>query len=402
MKMFEVSSKKNRDGRRKFKAVLHEIYSDACVDEAIEAGTQYNDNGITWIREYCQNALPSIKNMFIRVEFADPNERIEILGHGETGIEDGLPIYEDAVDIGHFTDGYIDEIEDEAGNKKVVCIGEGYIDEMCYKRFVSKLTEDMENGYCPFGSVEIYRSENNEGIVYKYGYKERGRIPMEFIYSGYALLGVRPADKTARLLELNSKGDVSVMNEAEIKALIKDTVNEMSNTTTEMNEYKQNCDSQVAAANTERDNAISEKNQAIERADGLQTELDNCRNTITERDNTISELNSKIENLNNELNQIKTEQRLAELNTALEEFSEDQRNYADAEIKAFKENPMTTEINTVTDKIWIGIAKNAKAAADAAEAEAQKVAEQNSASVEDIYGLVETNKQNEDEEISIY
>lgn len=396
MKLFEVSSRSSKNGRRKFKAILHEIYPDNCVDELNEAGTKYNDNGITWIREYCERALPTISNMFIRVEFADPKERDEILGHGMTGIEDDLPIYEDAVTIGNFTRGYIDEITDVYGDTKTVCIGEGYIDEMCYKRFVSKLMDEIDNNENPFGSVEIYKSENNEAIVYKYGYKEYGRIPTDFIYSGYALLGVRPADKSAKILELNSKGDARQMNESEIKALITDTVNEMSNHVSEMNEYKQNCDAQVAEANSQRDQAIAEKNEADSKLTEIETELTNCRNTITERDNTISELNSTIESLKSELNQMKVEKRIEELNAALSEFTDDERSFAKDEIEAFKNDPMNFEINTITSKICVNIVKKAKA-----DEEAKKIAEQNESESLDIYGFINTDD-NKEEEVSIY
>ena len=65
------------------------------------------------------------------------------------------------------------------------------------------------------------RTADNDGIVYKYGYKDKGRIPTEFIHSGYAILGIAPSDKTAKLVELNEhKEETKTMNEAEIKALI--------------------------------------------------------------------------------------------------------------------------------------------------------------------------------------
>ena len=76
MKSFELSTKANRDGKRKFKQILYTIFPDSCVDEVKEAGTEFNRNGITWIREYCEDALDSIKGMFLRAEFVD-EERTE-------------------------------------------------------------------------------------------------------------------------------------------------------------------------------------------------------------------------------------------------------------------------------------------------------------------------------------
>ena len=96
MKTFEISKKISKNGRRHFKVILHEIYPDSCVDEVNEVGTQYNENGISWIREYCERALPSIEGMSLRCEFLD-EERTFLNGHGETDIKDGLPVFEDAV-----------------------------------------------------------------------------------------------------------------------------------------------------------------------------------------------------------------------------------------------------------------------------------------------------------------
>lgn len=92
MKTFEIfseSKKKGQNGRRKFKAILYQIFPDSCVDEEAQAGTQYNKNGITWLREYCEKALPSIKGMSLKCEFLD-EERTELCGHGMTDIEDGI------------------------------------------------------------------------------------------------------------------------------------------------------------------------------------------------------------------------------------------------------------------------------------------------------------------------
>ena len=141
MNTFELSSKKDKNGRRSFKIILYKIFPDSCVDEANQVGTDYNKNGITWIKEYCEKALPSISGMSLRCEFTD-EERTQLLGHGETGIADGEPVFEDAVVIGTFTKGYIDEIETDEG-VITACIGEGEIDSQCYHNFVTKLESDI-------------------------------------------------------------------------------------------------------------------------------------------------------------------------------------------------------------------------------------------------------------------
>ena len=55
------------------------------------------------------------------------------------------------------------------------------------------------------------RTEDEEKIVYRYGYKDLGRIPMKFIHSGYSLLGISPSDNNAKLLELNNKKEETNM-----------------------------------------------------------------------------------------------------------------------------------------------------------------------------------------------
>lgn len=381
MKTFEVSSRKSKNGRRKFKMILHEIYPDSCIDEANEVGTIFNKNGITWISEYCASALPSIKDMSLRAEFLN-EDRDEICGHGETGIEDGLPVFENAEVIGHFTKGYIDTISDEDGGTKTVCIGEGYIDEMCYKHFVSKLEEDVVNGNMPSSSVEIYRTENNEGIKYLYGYKTQGRIPTEFIYSGCAVLGVTPADQTAKLLELNSKEE-TVMNEQEIKAIVEKTVAELASNVAELNQCKTDCETKIAEVAEQVAAVTAEKNELQASADAIQKALDEAREELDKKYKEIDALYEELRVLREELGQAKARERVGEMNAAISDFSDEEKAYAQAEIDAFNANPVESEINSVVNKIWEGIGKKAKADA------AVVVVETNSAvEIEDIFSEV--------------
>ena len=399
MKLFELSKRRNKSGRRSFKAVLHEIYPDSCVDEAREEGTQYNINGITWIREYCERAMPTIADMSIRAEFLD-KERTELCGHGDTGISsDGIPMFEAAQTVGHFTKGYVETLTDEDGSEHTVMAAEGYLDEMCYKAFVDRLEEDLANGCAPQGSVEIYQTQTNEGIRYKYGYKAQGRIPTEFIYSGFALLGVPPADPQARLLELNKKQykeqykeDSPAMNESDIRALVEQTVNELNKHTVEINECREECEKKIAEANAAAETALREKNALAEAKEKLQSEY--------------AELNAKHEALceekkalEAELSEAKAREKLGELNQAILAFSEDEKAYAEAEIKAFETDPVTHEIQSVVAKIYEGIGKKAKAEADAATITAEQNAARQTADVEDIFSEIKVANTEEDENI---
>ncbi len=390
MKTFEIfseSKKKGQNGRRKFKAVLYQIFPDSCVDEETQAGTQYNKNGITWLREYCEKALPSIKGMSLKCEFLD-DERTELCGHGMTDIEDGIAIFENAVVIGTFSEGYIDDVELPNGETITACIGVGEIDSSCYNNLCKKLDEDIANGIYPSGSVEILRTENNDGIVYKYGYKDYGRIPTEFIHSGYALLGITPSDKTAKLVELNEtlKEDTDTMNDAEIKALVEQTVTSMMNHTSEINQCKEDCAKQIAELNATLETVTAEKNEAIANSEKIQTALDDCRKELEDTYKKIDALYEEMNALRDELGKAKAKERVGELNAAVAAFTDAEREYAKAEIEAFNADPVASEINSVVNKIWEGIGKKAK--------EDAIVAEQNSAnqktSIEDIFSAVET------------
>lgn len=390
MKTFEIfseSKKKGQNGRRKFKAILYQIYPDSCIDEKNEVGTQYNKNGITWIKEYCEKALPSIKGMSLKCEFLD-DERTELCGHGMTDIEDGVAIFENAVVIGTFSNGYIDDVELPNGETITACIGVGEIDSSCYNNLCKKLDEDIANGIYPNGSVEILRTEDNEGIVYKYGYKDYGRIPTEFIHSGYALIGINPSDNTAKLVELNEskKEDIDKMNDAEIKSLIEQTVSAYTGHIAEINECKKECDEKVEELNKCLDKEKAEKNEAIANSEKIQAALDECKNELQETYKKLDDLYAEMDELRDELGKAKAKERIGELTSAITTFTDEERAYAKAEIEAFNANPVESEINSVVNKIWEGIGKKAK--------EDAIVAEQNSAhnkdSIEDIFGAVET------------
>lgn len=388
MKTFEIfseSKKKGQNGRRKFKLVLYKIQPDNCIDEENEVGTEYNLNGITWIREYCEQALGSIEGMFLRCEFLD-EDRTEICGHGMTEIEDGVPVFENATTIGRFTKGYIQEIENEDGETILACIGEGEIDSSCYKNFCDKLDEDIAQGIYPQGSVEIMRAEDEDGIVYKYGYKDLGRIPMKFIHSGYALIGIKPSDSNAKLLELNSQNkEETTMTEAEIKALVEQTVSAYTNHTSEINECKKECDEKVKELNKCLDKEKAEKNEAIANSEKIQAALDECGKELSETHKKLEALYEEMDALRDELGKAKAKERVGELNAAIAAFTDAEREYAKAEIEAFNADPVNVEINSVVSKIYEGIGKTAKADED------KKVAEQNAAKVqvEDIFAAVE-------------
>ena len=389
MKIIELSSKQSKNGRRKFKAILHRIFPDDCIVDGV--GTQYNENGITWIREYCENALPTIDGMSLRVEFLD-EERTEICGHGETEIVDGLQLFENATVIGTFKKGYIDELEVN-GEKQLVCIAEGEIDEACYKSFVEKLDEDLADGNAPYGSVEIYKTSDNDGIIYKYGYHDYGRVPEKFIYSGFALLGVKPADNSAKLLELNSKNkeEQNNMDEKMLQGFVSD-IKQVISETNSKNEELSKTIAELNEAIADKDKTIVELNASSEE---LKAALEKAEKDYQEVWKKEDELYNEIKELKAQLAEAQAKERVGEMNSAIADFSDEEKAYAQAEIEAFTADPINCEINSVVNKIWEGIGKKAKE-------DAKIVAEQNASNneVDDIFAEVsEINSADEDDSI---
>ena len=392
MKTFEIQSKDERNGRRNFKVILHRIFPDDCVNESEQLGTMYNDNGITWIREYCEKALNTIAGMPLRCAFLD-EDRTELAGHGLTDIIDGEPVFEEACMIGSFTGGYIDEVENEDGETILAVIGEGEIDAACYHNFVEKLEEDMANGDAPYGSVEIMHTPDNEKIQYVYGYKDKGRIPMDFIYSGLALLGVSPADHNSKLIELNetqNKED-KTMNETEMKALVSQVVAELSNHTAEMNQCIENCNAQVAEANEARDNAVAELNELNASVAEIQAALEAAKAELDEKYQELDALHAELCTLRKELGEAKARERVGEMNNAVANFTDEEKAYAAAEMEAFNADPMSVEINAIVEKIYEGIGRASKEA-DSKEVETNE-AEVN---IEDIFAPMSLTEEPED------
>ena len=346
MKIIELSSKESKDGKRKIKMILHEIYKDK---------SQYNKNGITWIEEYCKKNLDSIKGTSITCEFIN-DERTEILGHGETGIEDGIPIFENATMIGVLERGYIDDIKVDGETKRAL-IGEGYIDAMRYKNFVDVLEEKIKANETIFGSVEIIGlKENGNRIKYLNGYQEIGRIPTEYRYSGFAVLGVMPSDETARLIEINNRKGIDTMEKLE---KIFEKFEEKFYKT---DEYKQEL----------------EKKQ--KENEDLKAQNKFLADKLKENDR-----------LKEELDKLKSSTLKEQLNAALADFSDKEKEVAKESIEKFSADPINSNesIQDIVDTILVAIGK------EVCELKKKKVSEQNSYKYEDIDILEEVFEINE-------
>lgn len=366
MALFELSSKKYKNGRRPFSAALYELQPPESVID--DVGTKFNENGITFLEEYASKQLDSIKDMSVTVAFLN-EERTMISDHGDTGAEDGLPVFDNSTTIGHFTRGYIDDIEID-GKKKRCVIGKGLLDEMRYKPFIETLESKLNNGESVNGSIEIYRSEGNDGIVYKKGWLPKGRIPTEYIHSGWAMV-LNPADANSTLLELNSKKqnkeEKKVMfDEKEMREIIVSTITETNSKNSELNARIEELNSAIA----DKDAQIADLNGKVEAN----------ATSDADKDAKIEELNGKIADLEAKLDECKKAEQNSRLDKALESFSEEEQKFAECEINSFKEDPLNGDVDAIIEKIYSKIGQASKEAN-------KRVSEQNSANNKDEFDI---------------
>lgn len=351
-RILEISQATNPNGRRKVKFALHEIYPFK---------TQWNSNGITYLEQYTRDNADSVKGMPLCAEFLDDDKDIPY-GHGVTGRIKNMPVFEDSVQVGVFEEWSIENIVIDGEIHRCLC-GTGYINEARYPKFVKWIEEQLANGETIRGSVEFVGTKDNDGeIIYDGGWKEEGRIPMVYDYSGYCILSVKPSDPSAILIELNqfknNLEDVE-MNEEMRKALSNlqsEVISAFQDARrVEINEEVNSLESKVDELNSK----IEELNAQIEEKDKKIEELNRkCEEANAEISKKEKEVNSEVEELNStiakkdaELNEIKKANKVAELNQALSSFTDEEKGYAKDEIAAFNADPFSVEINQITTKI---------------------------------------------------
>lgn len=353
-RFLEISQATNPNGRRYVKIVLHEIYPD---------NTRWNSNGITYLEQYTRDNAESVKGMPLCAEFLDNDKEIPY-GHGLTGHIKNMPVFEDSVQVGTFEDWSIEDIVIDGKLRRCLC-GMGYINEARYPKFVKWIEDKISDGITIRGSVEFVGTKENDGeIIYDGGWKEEGRIPMIYDYSGYCILSVKPSDSAAVLIELNQFNDkqnleVIEMNEEMIRALSdlkSDIISEFKNTrTVEVNEQVSSLETQISELNAK----IEELNVCVAKKDEEISELNKkCEKSECDAKEKEDEFNAKCKELNDtieaqasELNELKKANRITELNSALAGYTDEQKDFAKAEIEAFNADPFSVEINSITTKI---------------------------------------------------
>lgn len=375
--IYEISSENRIAGRRPIKVVLHEIFPD---------NTRWQENGISWKEEYVRANLHSVIGMSIVAAFLTEDRDVPY-DHGMTEVreEDRLPLFEDATMVGHFDKAYIGDVEIEGVTKRCL-IAEGTLDEMRYPKFVAWLREHMAESTVK-GSVEIVGKPEHDGyIIYSDGWKDEGRVPQDYDYSGYAILSVKPADEAAIVMELNNKKtdkEDETMDEKTKNELMAAVASAVSEVNSKWEEYWAKVDalqadiSQLKADIAQKEADIKQlqadydKEYAAKEAAELGLTEANAAKEAAEA--SLNEANAKIAEMENAA-------AVAELNAALAPYTEEQRAVAQEEIDAFNANPGNVEINSIIGKICTAMVEAARES---------KVTETNSANQIDVFGMMD-------------
>ena len=336
MFLYEISNKQ-QSGYVKCKLVLHEIF---------DTNDKYQSNGISWQEPYVTNNLKSAIGASITAEFVD-EEKTEIWSHGMTGYRNGVLQCANASIIGNIVNAYITEI-DLDGKLTKVLMADCKLDYIRHGEFIDHYREMFKEHGHMYGSVEIIgTAENNHQIIYKDDFTGTGRVPMVYEYSGFALLDsfVKQGDDSAIVVELNAKDAKGGKENMDMTQIINEISQKISD---EVNSLKNEIKTNKSVE--ELDKQIKELNAQIE----------TLNQSVTDKDKQIKELNAQIETLKTEkadcdkkISEIEKEHECDSLDKALEKFSKEEMECAEAEINSFKENPFDSKcsIDDIVTKI---------------------------------------------------
>ena len=193
-KYIEMAQADVPNGRREIKVSLHEINPDE---------KHYNTNGISYLETYVRDNAETVKGMPLCAEFLERKQE-KPYGHGITGMVKNMAIFEDSEQVGAFEDWSIEDVEIDGEMKQCLC-ATGYVNEARYPHFVEWLEDCLAKNKPVFGSIEFTPAKGNTEIMYLDGWKEKGRVPTVYDYSGFSIISVTPADKSARLLYMSGE-----------------------------------------------------------------------------------------------------------------------------------------------------------------------------------------------------
>lgn len=352
--ILELSAEDRKTGQRKIKIVMHEIY---------ESESRYNLNGITWLNPYVEQRISTAIGTPFVAEFYDSEQDMP-LGHGKQLIVNGELQFKNSAVVGLIQDAYVERV-DVNGKSILAAVAEGILYANRYPNFVSWIEQQREKGYAIESSVEIARIPGNDYVNYRDGYKELGRIPVDYEYIGHAILGITPADDSAVLLEINShkKGDL-LMNEQieKLQKLAEDRLLEINELQAKVKEAEE----EVSA----KEDELKEKDaQAAEKDKEKEEEMNALVLKVKELEATTTELNTVKEAVEAELNafkEVEAEQKLeelkAEFNTKTAIYSEEEKATAEAKINAFVEAPSVELMSAAINKLDSTVAQSILAA----------------------------------------
>ena len=415
--ILEVSKKISKGGRVPIKIALHKIHDNP---------NETNKNGIHWKLEYVKDAMESAKGIPICAEFIDQEEKEVPLGHGLTGSminNDGLeePVFLNSDTVGVIESVSIDEFKNGEDTYQML-VGSGYLFNQRYPKFVQWIRDNYATNTVETSIEIVGLPENDNKIIYEEENPTQDfRSPLQYVYSGCAVLSVEAADSDAIVLEISQKRNQKKeeqnmeFNMDEVKSVITKTITELNEKDaahakelqelngkiTELNEQLENKDSVI----TEKDGQISELNASVEQLRKAIKEMEEDRETwYRERDI-----------LEQELAKAKVAEKLAELDDAMGEFNEAEKEVAKEDIENLRDqinackkkdelNSVSSEINSIKSKICMAIVEKQKAD----EKEKAKISEQNSkeekVDIEDIFAEMcsESVVDDEKEDLNIF
>ena len=359
-------------GRAKIKIVLHEIHKDL---------SEYNKNGIHWSRKYVEQNMDSAKGAPIVAQFLDSDQDMPF-GHGELHVDENKNIrFEDSVVVGSIEEAVIESLEINGVNRDVL-VAYGVLYTERFSNFVEWMRKTFETEGVK-SSVEIGIKAPNETIIYEGGWKEKGRVPMEYQYTGHAILSIEPSDDSAILLELNNKHKEE--NKLSDKVVVE--LNEkLELKVTEINSLKDEVKTKDVQI-TELNSVVETKTQKLE---GLTVEVNELKETVTAKETELETLTSEVNELREFKQEATNKELVAELNSSLEVYTDEEKALVKEKVETFSASPSKEGIGEIVTEINTFIAKKAIE-------ERSKKVDAPAPVAEDIYGdILEVNAKDEE------
>ena len=315
MNAIEICEQDNEDiknGRVKVKISALEIHNPNDLNS-------HNKNGIKWLTQYVENNIKSAIGMPYVCSFID-DDKTYPSDHGTlTHDENGNAVFENSEVVGYVDKVYIEDVEFN-GELKTVMQTEGYLYYQRFPNLVKFLREMKADGNKIDSSIEINGKDGNKQIVYldgdknPDGTKKVNRIPVEFSFTGLAILYlVPPGDEYAQLLEINTINNQSTDNKSD------DIEQEQENNSKEDKAKMDELNVKIAELNAK----IAELNTAISEKDA---EINKCKEELNASITKETELNALLVDVNKSVESQKTQ--ITELNTEIEPLRQ-MRNEAD-------------------------------------------------------------------------